>query len=140
MEKLESKYKTFITSLSALEKTIDVYQKLSHEESDNIRNAIAAGLIQHFEMAFETSWKFLKEFLEIKHGILVASPKTVFQACYKYQILSEALTNELILLLDDRNMTTHVYDEEMAEKMCKSIINHYQVLEKVKRMVKLEKN
>jgi hypothetical protein len=42
-------------------------------------------------------------------------------------VLSEYITNELIMLADARNTTTHIYDQVLAQEVCDSIVSHYQV-------------
>ena len=70
-----------------------------------------AGGIQFFEMTFELAWKVLKDYLE-SEGFEVKSPK----ATLKQAIQSELLEDGHLWMdaLDDRNLTTHTYDEEVA--------------------------
>ncbi len=52
-------------------------QKSPDASYAEIQNHIA-GTVQHFEMAYETCWKFLKIYLEIKYDVEENSPKSVF--------------------------------------------------------------
>lgn len=71
-----------------------------------------AGLIQFFEMAFELAWKLLKDYGEAQ-GYTIQSPrdaiKQAFQAGYiaNGQLWMDAL--------EDRNLTTHTYNEATAQ-------------------------
>jgi len=70
-----------------------------------------AGGIQFFEMSFELAWKVLKDYLE-SEGFEVKSPKATLKQAFQ----SEIIDNGHIWMdaLDDRNLTTHTYDEEVA--------------------------
>ncbi len=83
------------------------------------------GTIQRFEFTFELTWKTLKAFLE-DQGIICRSPK----ACFKEAFKMGWIDNEAswISLLQARNMTSHVYSEEMAIEIYETIKeNHYQI-------------
>lgn len=69
MERLELKYKDALKSLETLE---DILKK---PFSIIVRDAT----IQRFEYTFEALWKFLKEYLKEKEGIICNSPKGCFR-------------------------------------------------------------
>ena len=85
-----------------------------------------AGMIQFFEMAFEQSWKVLKDFLE-EEGFVVKSPRDAIKTAFQYGFIENA---EIWLeALKDRNLTTHTYDEKTAEKVEKNIkLRYYPIL------------
>lgn len=70
-----------------------------------------AGLIQFFEMAFELGWKLLKDFEEAE-GFLVKSPRDAIKQAFQAEIISQG--HDWIDALEDRNLTTHTYNEETA--------------------------
>lgn len=70
-----------------------------------------AGLIQFFEMAFELGWKLLKDFEEAE-GFMVKSPREAIKQAYEAALIGEG--HDWIDALDDRNLTTHTYNEETA--------------------------
>src|SRR3989338_3352018 len=69
--------------------------------------------IQRFEIAFDVSWKTLKEKLREKYGVECVSPKKCFQEAFKQGIIE----NDTIWLdiTDIRNETSHAYNESFAE-------------------------
>ncbi len=72
------------------------------------------GVIQRFEIAFELTWKTFKDFL-INQGIEVNSPKTAIKGAFQ----QKWITNEELWLqmMNDRNSTPHIYDEEKAKEI-----------------------
>ena len=67
--------------------------------------------IQCFEFSYELTWKFLKDVLE-KEGIPANSPREVFREAYSANIISDE--NLWLTMLNDRNLTTHVYNKKIA--------------------------
>jgi nucleotidyltransferase substrate binding protein (TIGR01987 family) len=131
MEALSIKYTNFLKAYKALDRAIKVLERSIHHVPQDMHDTIVAGVIKHFELAYETAWKFLKQYLESALGIEVASPKAVFRACYEYKILPQDVTDNLIKLANDRNLTAHIYDQATAEEICKAVTCHYHALSKV---------
>jgi nucleotidyltransferase substrate binding protein (TIGR01987 family) len=103
------------------------YQKaLKHlENSLSIQNPDVvqqAGVIQLFEVAFELSWKTLKDYL-IAIGYNVTSPRSVLQQAFKDKIIVHG--HEWIDALEKRNLLAHIYDEEQSQEAITLIRNEY---------------
>jgi nucleotidyltransferase substrate binding protein (TIGR01987 family) len=81
-----------------------------------------AGLIQFFEMAFELSWKLLKDY-EQKEGFTAKTPREVIKQAFQAGIISNG--HDWIEALQDRNLTVHTYQEAVAIAVEKSIRNRY---------------
>lgn len=78
---------------------------------ENLNVIERAGLIKYFEMTFELAWKLLKEFEE-SEGFVVKSPREAIKYAFKANYLKEG--HAWIEALEDRNLTTHTYNEETA--------------------------
>ena len=91
-------------------------------EIENPSEAEKGGLIQFYEMAFELAWKLLKDYL-YELGFNINSPREAIKQAYQSDIINSG--QEWIDALEDRNLTTHTYDEETAEKVVKSINESY---------------
>ena len=81
-----------------------------------------AGLIQFFEMAFELAWKLLKDFEEAE-GFIVKSPREAIKQAFQANIISQG--HDWIDALEDRNLTTHTYNENIAIAVEQKIRNKY---------------
>lgn len=81
-----------------------------------------AGIIQFFEMTFELAWKVLKDYLEAE-GYSVKSPRETVKQAFQIGLIEDG--HIWIDALSNRNLTTHTYDEALAEKMTKEILNSY---------------
>lgn len=103
-----------------------VYKRLNHAiivvkgEPDN--EVLAAGLIQTYEFTFELGWKTLKDYLEME-GFDVPSPRSTIRQAYQSGYIQNA--EDWIQALNDRNLTTHTYDELIAAKVINDINEKY---------------
>ena len=68
-----------------------------------------AGLIQFFEMSFELAWKVVKDYLEEEGFIDVKSPRSALKKAFETGLIADG--HGWMKLLDDRNITSHAYDE-----------------------------
>jgi len=78
------------------------------------------GVIQGFEFTFELAWNVMKDYLEEK-GItgIIGSKDTVRHAFNKGLIEDGQIWMDMI---ESRNISSHSYDEEIAEKLRQKII------------------
>lgn len=77
-----------------------------------------AGIIQFFEMTFELAWKVLKDYLEAQ-GYLVKSPRETIKQAYQIELINDG--HVWLDALAKRNLTTHTYDDALADKLVKEI-------------------
>jgi nucleotidyltransferase substrate binding protein (TIGR01987 family) len=91
------------------EKAFSLLQEAIRIEKPSVTER--AGLIQFFEMSFELGWKLLKDFEEAE-GFIVKSPRDAIKQAFQANLISEG--HDWIAALEDRNLTTHTYNEETA--------------------------
>ena len=92
---------------NALDRFSEVME-ISIEENDIALDAA----IQRFEFSFELFWKTLKVFLLEVGGIRINSPKQVLKEAFSQGRITEE--QKWLDLLDARNLTSHVYNEQKA--------------------------
>jgi len=79
--------------------------------------------IQCFEYTVELVWKSLKVILEEERFDFSPSPKKILQKAYQLDWLENEKT--WIEMIDDRNLSVHVYDEKIIEEIYNRIKNQY---------------
>ncbi len=90
-------------------------------ESDLIRDAT----IQRFEFTFEVVWKTLKLYLE-RQGHECGGPRPTLKKAFAENLISTPEQADVWLqMLEDRNLTSHAYDEELARQIYGHIIGDY---------------
>ena len=105
----------------ALKRLKEAVIKYNTNKSDDI---VRDGLIQRFEFTYELSWKAAKEKLEEIGISEINSPRAVFKEAFSQNIVS----NEEIwlLIIKDRNLTSHTYKEELANEIANRITTFYE--------------
>lgn len=81
-----------------------------------------SGVIKDFELVYELSWKVLKNYLEIS-GHQTQNARQAFATAYQLGLLKDE--NVWLQIINDRNMTVHVYDEKFAREMVNRIQTLY---------------
>ncbi|HNR94988.1 MAG TPA: nucleotidyltransferase substrate binding protein [Kiritimatiellia bacterium] len=77
-------------------------------------DVVVDGTIQRFEFTFELAWKLMKAALE-HQGIVVQSPRAAIKEAFKVGLIADG--DGWIDMLEDRNRTTHLYDEEQCRQV-----------------------
>ncbi len=130
MEKLNYKYQTLLKAQAAFERSLKLYKNPTSQGQAELE-AYTASVIKHFELFFETLWKYLKLFLSQKYGIEAVGSKTIFRACSDTKLITANELEDCLETVEIRNNTTHVYDELQATELSEKIITHYAVLKKL---------
>lgn len=73
--------------------------------------------IQRFEYTFEAVWKAAQLVLQQVYGLELASPKAVVRACFENGLLSEPQARQALAMVDHRNLTSHTYNEALADEI-----------------------
>lgn len=81
------------------------------------------GVIQRFEFCYEICWKLLKYYLESEGIEEAKSPKSTFKEAFKIGLIEDG--EAWIDMLKDKNLTSHVYDEDVAITIYIKIVNTY---------------
>lgn len=80
------------------------------------------GVIQRFEFTVELLWKALRSIL-LYQGIECYSPRNCIKEAFKANLIND---DEIILdMIEDRNIFSHVYDEDKSELIFERIKNVY---------------
>jgi nucleotidyltransferase substrate binding protein (TIGR01987 family) len=80
------------------------------------------GTIQRFEFALELYWKTLKRLLATE-GIETDTPKATLKEAYQIGWLHDETA--WLKMLEDRNLTSHVYDETIANRIFQDIKKYF---------------
>ena len=96
-------------------------QAVQQPENDILRDAV----IQRFEFSFELVWKTLKLYLE-RQGHECGGPRSTLKKAFTEGLISTPEDGDVWLrMLEDRNLTTHTYDEELAIRIYRHIAAGY---------------
>ena len=98
-------------------------EAIDESKNNQLSSTLKDGVIQRFEFCYEICWKLIKYYLE-NEGIQEAkSPKSTFREAFKIGIIQDG--EKWIDMLNDRNLSSHVYDEEVAFDIYGKILSTY---------------
>ena len=97
--------------LRDLERALERFKQATQVSLEENEFAVEA-TIQCFEFSFELYWKTLRVLL-LDQGVDAGSPKQVLKEAYTLGWINNEQT--WIDLLDARNITSHVYNEQRAQ-------------------------
>ena len=99
-------------------------QSLAEPETDIVRDAV----IQRFEFTFEIVWKTLKLYLE-HQGDESGGPRATFKNAFVEGLIRSAEEADVwFRMLEDRNLASHTYREELAREIYARIAREYEPL------------
>lgn len=96
-------------------------EAVAQPESELIRDAT----IQRIEFTFEVVWKTLKLYLE-RQGYECGGPRPTLKKAFAENLI--ATTEEADVwfrMLEERNLTSHAYDEALARRIYTHIVGDY---------------
>lgn len=117
----------------ALNRYSEAVERLKEAINEKESSLSIDGTIQRFEFTFELAWKMLQKVLRYQ-GLDCNSPRDCLRKAYSSGIISD---EELWLnMLDDRNITSHIYDEAHAKEIYDRIKGLYAVeLKSLKELI-----
>ncbi|MBS1988043.1 nucleotidyltransferase substrate binding protein [Candidatus Dependentiae bacterium] len=155
MAKLEIKYQELIKALESLDRAIELFKRASVKREqmllrsldedlaelygyDEIIKSFRDSLIQRFEYSVDSFWKQIKDYLEIVLGeqLEMKGPKHIVRAAGKDGILSEEEVTQALEMLNHRNLTSHMYREEIAQEISAIIDRYHQLMVRVTQKIK----
>lgn len=81
------------------------------------------GMIQAFEYTYELAWKVLKDFLESRGVQGLYGTRDVTRAAFQRELLGDG--NVWMAMIESRNLTSHTYDQTIAQKVLTAIRQDY---------------
>lgn len=101
----KTKVENYINAANRLCEAID-------ECSQNPTSLNRDGVIQRFEFSAELAWKACREYLMDMGYSEINGPKPVMKEAFSYGLINDS--EAWINILNDRNLTSHIYKEETA--------------------------
>jgi nucleotidyltransferase substrate binding protein (TIGR01987 family) len=140
MDPLDKKHTQLLQALKMLNISLTIFERLKQaggdcnvsSDRDEAYRIHRDSIIQRFEYSIELFCEYLEKYLEITHlltGIYVT--RDVVREAYSVGIIKEEEAEKILQMVKDRNMTSHIYVEEIAEQLASAIPGYYQVMQTV---------
>lgn len=122
MNQIQLHFEPFQKALKKLKEAITL------GDSEIVRD----GTIQRFEFTFELAWKLMKRINE-KAGLESNSPREAIKQAFKIHCISDNLL--WLDSLEYRNLVSHTYSEETAQKIYDHITDFIPLFEELEKNV-----
>lgn len=103
----------------AYHRFVDAIQRVEATPDDEL---LAAGLVQTYEFTMELAWKTMKDYL-VDRGFDLSGSKDVMRQAFQEGFIKDARV--WLEAIDDRNETSHIYDEMKAKEILGKIQSPY---------------
>jgi nucleotidyltransferase substrate binding protein (TIGR01987 family) len=81
------------------------------------------GLIQSFEYTFELAWNTIKDYFEAQGETTIRGSRDAFRLAFQRNLIEDGET--WMSMIRSRTLTSHTYNEELAEKIGSAIVQEY---------------
>ncbi|MFA6263170.1 MAG: HI0074 family nucleotidyltransferase substrate-binding subunit [Candidatus Babeliales bacterium] len=107
-------------------------------DKDELERSLRDSLIQRFEFCIDLFWKLLKKYEEEILNLVpeTDAPRPVIVTACKARIISEADAETLLEMIKSRNFTSHIYKEEIADRISSQIPAYYTLMRKYSTVLK----
>lgn len=112
MNKFNEKVGKFADSINRLDEALKEYEEYGITSSRD-------GVIQRFEFCTELAWKSTREYLIEQGYTEINSPKSVMKQAFSDNLINDEAT--WLELLNSRNLTSHIYDDNTASEIFENI-------------------
>ena len=111
----------WIQRFNHLSKALEQLKKFI--EKGELNELEKQGLIQAFEYTYELAWNTLKDYFQLQGETTVYGSRDAFRLAFKRGLIENGET--WMDMVRSRILTTHTYNEEVAEQIVAAIINCY---------------
>jgi nucleotidyltransferase substrate binding protein (TIGR01987 family) len=113
----KQRFDNFLRAFSGLQEAMRIY------ETRELSKLEKQGLIQGFEYTHELAWNTLKDYLSEQGIIGLIGSKDSVRSAFRNGLISNG--EAWMDMIKARNLTSHTYDEAIAENVTQSIINSF---------------
>ncbi len=114
-----------------LQSLVKLQAVLLLEKTDVVRDSG----IKRYEICYELAWKAVQELLKNQGLEVCNSPKNCFKQAFKLGLIEqeEIFAN----MVEGRNLTTHTYNEALADKIYLELNNYWQTLHQLAESIEV---
>ena len=115
------RFNNYRRALEKFNQAVDIISN-KMEWGEEIDDLLEEGLIQRFEYTHELAWKVMKDYAQYQGYTNIQGSRDAFRKAFEMGIIENEAWMESI---NDRNLTSHNYDDETVAEILESIIDIY---------------
>jgi len=123
-------------ALATLNKSLII---IKDPNNQYLYDSLRDSTIQRFEYSIDGFWKFLKFYIQEneKVDLETSSPRIILRQAETMGIIDKTTYDILIDALADRNLTSHIYNEETADTIVNNIQLYYNTMKSILEKIPL---
>lgn len=115
------RFNNYRKALKKLGQAVDIVSE-KMDWGEGVDDLLQEGLIQRFEYTHELAWKVMKDYAEYQGYTDIKGSRDAFRKGLEMGIIDSVKWMESI---EDRNQTSHNYDDETANEIFEAVVNEY---------------
>ena len=126
MENLDIRWKqrfaNYCKALSLLNDAAGIVSQSLNNYGSDVKNLQQEGLIQRFEYTHELAWNVMKDYAEFQGNTEIRGSRDAIRYALSTNLVED---RKWMKTIEDRNQSSHHYDEATAEALLTKIIGDY---------------
>jgi nucleotidyltransferase substrate binding protein (TIGR01987 family) len=118
------RFSNFRKALAKLRQAVKIVEE-KMDFGEEVDELLEEGLIQRFEYTHEIAWKVMKDYIEYQGYTNIRGSRDAIRQALTINIIDDKQWMESIA---DRNLTSHLYDDDTVSRIYKNIIEIYFLL------------
>ena len=115
------RFNNYCKALNKLGQAVDIASE-KMDWGEEVDDLLQEGLIQRFEYTHELAWKVMKDYAEYQGYTDIKGSRDAFRKGLEMGIIDSEKWMESI---EDRNQTSHNYDDTTANEIYEAVVNEY---------------
>ena len=115
------RFNNYRKALKKLGQAVDIVSE-KMDWGEEVDDLLQEGLIQRFEYTHELAWKVMKDYAEYQGYTDIKGSRDAFRKALEMRIIDSEKWMEAI---EDRNQTSHNYDDETANEIYEAVVHEY---------------
>ena len=120
----QQRFSNYRKALAKLTQAVELLSK-QIEREEAVDELLQEGLIQRFEYTHELAWKVMKDYAEYQGYTDLRGSRDAIRKALEMGLIDDRRWMETI---EDRNLTVHNYDNEVASEIYDNIMGTYHPL------------
>lgn len=117
----QQRFSNYKKALIKLKQAVEIMsEKVEH--SDEVDELLQEGLIQRFEYTHELAWKVMKDYAEYQGYTDIRGSRDAIRKALEIGLIADKQWMETI---EDRNLTSHNYNNDVAAEIYENIMQTY---------------
>jgi len=113
----QQRFANFKKALQQLQEAVELNERRELSKLEK------QGVIQAFEFTHELAWNVLKDYLQDQGNQNIRGSKDATREAFKVELIGDG--EQWMAMIQSRNISSHTYDEQTAEKLVEAIVAHY---------------